>query len=157
MSTGCALDENWVNIVVKNSPLFLLGVSNHQPQSLIQTQIKKHQSSSSPPFMQGIHRGPVNSPHKWPVTRKMFPFDEVIMRKRAQGECNVIRCHVFITYMQISFAHSYRASDSFRTPRHVVSEHWVGPFVMVRMNNLKMNTYWAEISQIWGWHLRMRV
>ena len=26
-----------------------------------------------------IHRGPVNSPHKWPVTRKMFPFDYVIM------------------------------------------------------------------------------
>ena len=23
--------------------------------------------------------GPVNSPHKWPVTRKMFPFDDVIM------------------------------------------------------------------------------
>ena len=29
--------------------------------------------------MQRIHRGPVNSPHKWPVTRKMFPFDDVIM------------------------------------------------------------------------------
>ena len=29
--------------------------------------------------MRGIHRGPVNSPHKWPVTRKMFPFDDVIM------------------------------------------------------------------------------
>ena len=27
----------------------------------------------------GIHGGPVNSPHKWPVTRKMFPFDDVIM------------------------------------------------------------------------------
>ena len=27
----------------------------------------------------GIHRRPVNSPHKWPVTRKMFPFDDVIM------------------------------------------------------------------------------
>ena len=27
----------------------------------------------------GIHRGPVNSPHKWPVTRKMLPFDDVIM------------------------------------------------------------------------------
>ena len=24
-------------------------------------------------------RWPVNSPHKWPVTRKMFPFDDVIM------------------------------------------------------------------------------
>ena len=29
--------------------------------------------------MRGIHRRPVNSPHKWPVTRKMFPFDDVIM------------------------------------------------------------------------------
>ena len=29
--------------------------------------------------MRGIHRGPVNSPHKWPVTRKKFPFDDVIM------------------------------------------------------------------------------
>ena len=29
--------------------------------------------------MWGIHQGPVNSPHKWPVTRKMFPFDDVIM------------------------------------------------------------------------------
>ena len=27
----------------------------------------------------GIHRGPVNSPHKWPVTRNLFPFDDVIM------------------------------------------------------------------------------
>ena len=29
--------------------------------------------------MRGIHRWPVNSPHKGPVTRKMFPFDDVIM------------------------------------------------------------------------------
>ena len=41
----------------------------------------KHQSSASLAFVWGIHRGPVNSPHKWPVTRKMFPFDDVIMFK----------------------------------------------------------------------------
>ena len=40
---------------------------------------RKHQSSASLAFLWGIHRGPVNSPHKWPVTRKMFPFDDVIM------------------------------------------------------------------------------
>ena len=39
----------------------------------------KHQSSASLAFVWGIHRGPVNPPHKWPVTRKMFPFDDVIM------------------------------------------------------------------------------
>ena len=40
---------------------------------------RKHQSSASLAFVRGIHRGPANSPHKWPVTRKMFPFDDVIM------------------------------------------------------------------------------
>ena len=40
---------------------------------------RKHQNSASLAFVRGIHRGPVNSPHKWPVTRKMFPFDDVIM------------------------------------------------------------------------------
>ena len=40
---------------------------------------RKHQSSASLAFVRGIHRGPVNSPHKWPETRKMFPFDDVIM------------------------------------------------------------------------------
>ena len=40
---------------------------------------RKHQSSASPAFVRGIHRGPVNFPHKWPVTRKMFPLDDVIM------------------------------------------------------------------------------
>ena len=39
----------------------------------------KHQSSVPLAFVRGIHRLPVNSPHKWPVTRKMFPFDDVIM------------------------------------------------------------------------------
>ena len=40
---------------------------------------RKHQSSASLAFVRGIHRGPVNSPHKWPVTRKMFLFDDVII------------------------------------------------------------------------------
>ena len=40
---------------------------------------RKHQSSASLAFVRGIHRWPVNSPHKWPVTRKIFLFDDVIM------------------------------------------------------------------------------
>ena len=41
--------------------------------------LRKYQSSASLAFVWGIHRRPVNSPHKWPVARKMFPFDDVIM------------------------------------------------------------------------------
>ena len=39
---------------------------------------EKHQSSALLAFVRGIHRA-VNSPHKWPATRKMFPFDDVAM------------------------------------------------------------------------------
>ena len=39
----------------------------------------KHQRAASLAFVRGIHRWPVNSPHKGPVTRKMFPFDDVTM------------------------------------------------------------------------------
>ena len=55
-------------------------------QPSMQAQIKetganqrKHQSSASLAFVRGIHWWPVNSPHKGPVTRKMFSFDAVIM------------------------------------------------------------------------------
>ena len=40
---------------------------------------RKHQRFASLAFMRGIHRWPVNSPHKGPVTQKIFPFDDVIM------------------------------------------------------------------------------
>ena len=40
---------------------------------------RKHQSFASLAFVWGIHRGPVNFPHKWSVRRKMFPFDDVII------------------------------------------------------------------------------
>ena len=42
----------------------------------------KHQSSASLAIVRGNHRWPVNSPHKGPVTRKMFPFDNVIINVR---------------------------------------------------------------------------
>ena len=40
---------------------------------------RKHQSSASLAFVGRVHRGPVYSTHKWPVTRKMFPSDDVII------------------------------------------------------------------------------
>ena len=52
--------------------------------------LRKHQSSAPLAFARGIHRRPVNSPHKWPVTQKMFPFDDVIMN--GQTELSVHQC-----------------------------------------------------------------
>ena len=45
-----------------------------------------HQTSASLAFVQGIHRSPVNSPYKWSVTRIMFPFDDVIMKRQQRRQ-----------------------------------------------------------------------
>ena len=55
-------------------------------QASIQAQIKeKNQSSASLAFLRGIYRWPVNSPQKRSLTRKTFPFDDIIMGKRKRG------------------------------------------------------------------------
>ena len=51
-------------------------------QPFVQAGKRKHQSSASLAFVRGIHRSPADSHHKGPVTRKMFPFDDVIMSMR---------------------------------------------------------------------------
>ena len=54
----------------------------------------KHQSSASLAFVWRIHRGPVNSPHKWPVTRKMSSFDDVIMVVGTELSVSLRVCNV---------------------------------------------------------------
>ena len=54
----------------------------------------KHLNSESLAFVWGIHRWPENSPHKGPVTWKMFPFDDVIICRHMgnvleHGICNI--------------------------------------------------------------------
>ena len=60
------------------------GVSNHQPHGcslnrLFRRRSKKTSKLRVTGLCVGNSPGPVNSPHKGPVTRKMFPFDDVIM------------------------------------------------------------------------------
>ena len=39
---------------------------------------RKHWNLASLAFVQGIHQWPWNPPHKWPIMRKMFPFDDIM-------------------------------------------------------------------------------
>ena len=81
----------------------------------------KHQSSASLAFVWGIHRGPVNSPHKWPVTRKMFPFDDVIMivilcsaASIVPRSTSVIPSLQFVFLGHSSTGHSSNANEYYR-------------------------------------------
>ena len=77
---------------------------------------KKHQSSASLTFVRGIHRWPVQSSHKWPVTRKMFSFDDVIMwgiqRWYLLRRKRVLFFHEKVWQLLVPFQCTVRANDS---------------------------------------------
>ena len=67
-----------------------VGVSNHQPHGCLPNRWFGRRSKTTSKLrvnglcVWGIHRGPMNSPDKWPVTQKMFPFDDVVMISKQQ-------------------------------------------------------------------------
>ena len=77
---------------------------------------RKHQSPASLAFVRGIHLLPVNSPHKWSITRKMSPYHDVIMRYWAlqstfQGFSTSLCCKA-VWYLLIFFVSCYFTSQT---------------------------------------------
>ena len=72
------------------------GVSNHQSHDCLLNRLFKRRSKKTSKIRVtglcvGIHRWPVNSPHKWPVKRKMFPFDDVMsMENSVECVCTTL-------------------------------------------------------------------
>ena len=94
---------------------------------------QRKQSSASLTLVWGIHRWPVDSPHKGPVTWKMFPFDDVI----------ITHCPSFQYKASLSRYWNFRYNDK---------------MVMMRQSYLYNRSsctgkarclYWDEPHQIW--------
>ena len=68
-----------VNAIIGTMALQITSLTIVYSTVYSRTDQRKHQSSASLVFVSGIHRWPVNSPHKGPVTLKMLPIDDVIM------------------------------------------------------------------------------
>ena len=78
--------KQWTSYMNKNTTSHYDGVSNHQPHGCLRNRLFRRRSKKTSKLrVTGLcvvnSPGPVNSPHKGPVTRKMFPFDDVIMCK----------------------------------------------------------------------------
>ena len=79
------------------------GDSKRQPRDcllkrLFRCRSKKTSKLRVTGLCEGNSPGPVNSPHKGPVTRKMFPFDDVIM---------INKTHAFCLHGYFVFVHSH--------------------------------------------------
>ena len=81
------LNHDWSPLILNHHSDVIMGVIASQitSASIVYSAVcsgidqRKHHSPASLAFVREIHQGPVNSPHKRPVTRKMSPIDYVIM------------------------------------------------------------------------------
>ena len=129
---------------------------------------RKRQSSASLAFVREIHRRPVNSPHKWPVKRKMFPFDYVIMAPTDWELCWLPAsphvgtleawdrsyigqispkdiCHII--FNPVYFAHSQTGSSSFLSLNETSDwQNVLSADESCQKNSIILKTF----SEIWG-------
>ena len=99
---------------------------------------RKHQGSASLAFVWGR---PVNS-HKWPVTRKMFPFDDVIM-SYLDNSCiiNHIYCFRWFACSNINSGISEAAAEI---------RHWllITPSGVCHYNDVIMGAMASQITSL---------
>ena len=85
-------DVSWTFMAISYNDVIMVAMASQNTSLTIVystvysgTDQRKHQSFASLVFVWGIHRWAANSPHKRPVTRKMVPFDDVIMILQCNG------------------------------------------------------------------------
>ena len=76
---GRAPIHHYNDVIMSLMAYLIISLTIVYPSINSVTDQRKHQSSATLAFGQGIHRWPVNFQHKWPVTREIFPFDNVII------------------------------------------------------------------------------
>ena len=78
--TRCGLRRHYSDVIMSAMTCQITSVSIVFSTVCSGADRRKHQSSTSLAIVRGIHRWPVDFPHKGPVKRNMFPFDDIIMR-----------------------------------------------------------------------------
>ena len=91
LACGCILSWHYNDVIMSAMVSQITGASIVYSTVCSGADQRKHQSSASLAFVRGIHRWPVNSSHKGPVTRKMFPFDDVIMTTNCRSWSTNVR------------------------------------------------------------------
>ena len=119
---------------------------------------RKHQSSASLAFVREIHQGPVNFPHKWPVTRKMFPFDDVIMpchKIELYYECTPIVAYNITSLIQNDNSRVFDVYCQYKSIPNAQTSIWLptsvfpnsADWVIINGRTSNMHTRWKTQSR----------
>ena len=112
------------------------------------TDQRKHQSSASLAIVQGIHRSPVNSPHKGPVTRKMFPFGDgsshiLVTRQGAKHiACTMLTCYWLTHWGLVMNCVNIGSGNA-------LSPGWHQAITWTTVDYLTIEPSWTNLSETW--------
>ena len=116
-NTACNVFKmHYIDVIMSAIASQITGVSIICSTVFSDVDRRKHQSFAWQAFAREIHRWPVDSPHKGPVTRKMFPFDDVFtVRIWFISSKWALRCIVWNDLLEVefSFAGVYTAYKKF--------------------------------------------
>ena len=123
------------------------GVSNHQPHDCLLVYScagqRKHQISASLALMRGIRRWPVNSPHKGPVTRKMFPSDDVIM-----FTMTIVPFVITCRHIPVTNRHTEGPGRNQNPPSRRLNLNTICPGILISI--IKIRRSWDRLILIMG-------
>ena len=95
---------------------------------------RKHQRSASLAFVRGIHWWPVNSPLRGPVTRNMFPLDDVIVFLVSFAmDCGMWLFVLLTLWGLVKY-----------TCVRNMSHHWVSLGRLCAFNSITVTSWWAR-------------
>ena len=107
---------------------------------------RKYQNSASLAFVRRIHRWPVNSPHKGPVTPKMIPVDVVIMKYpntvvpgHSTGEVRLATPCVLIE------------RDIFQYTGGTLSRYFQYAYIKMCVEHKTLNVASVKLINFWAW------
>ena len=125
------------------------GVSNHQPHGCLLKRLFRRRSKKTSKLRVtglcvGNSSGPVNSPHKGPVTEKMSPFDDVIMAVLA---LHLSPVHWPVIWIFNVFDDIYQCWWNLQLGNDLATSHHLNEYFATRLIKISFKWYSGKRSQ----------
>ena len=110
-------------------------VSKHQARDCLLNRLFRRSSKKTPKLRvtglcERVHRWPVNSPHKGTVTRKMFSFDDVIMKYLSEVLLGDLALAGLVIHVEVFPENGSVLHHPVLEPRYDLFWHHVARFVL---------------------------
>ena len=125
------------------------GASNHQPHNYLLNGLFRRRPKKTPKLcVTGLCAG--NSPHKGPVTRKTFPFDDDVIMYCCDHRCGMVHSIIIHIHRSLSFYTCYVLQYMYRQTSNISAPNPKTEIFLVSSCSCLCAVYWSQVlSREW--------